>query len=128
MSAPAFILLLLVGSATLVAHHSFSAEFDIDKAFKMTGTVTKVEWTNPHTFFYVDVLDERTKELTNWGMELGSPNNLIRGGWNRNSLKIGDVVVVEGSLRRDGRPIGSPRTVYLEKTGQRLFAPSGAVP
>jgi hypothetical protein len=79
---------------------------------------------NPHTFFYVDVKDEKTGKVTNWAMEMGSPNGLMRNGWTRNSMKIGDVVTVEGSMAKDGSPTGNARTVVLEKTGQRLFAGS----
>jgi hypothetical protein len=79
---------------------------------------------NPHTFFYIDVKDEKTGKVTNWAMEMGSPNGLMRNGWTRNSMKIGDVVTVEGSMAKDGSPTGNARTVVLAKTGQRLFAGS----
>ena len=115
---------LLVGARTIVAHHSFSAEFDASKTFKYTGAVTKVEWMNPHTFFYIDVVDEKTKKVTNWAMEMGSPNGLMRNGWTRNTMKIGDVVIVEGSMAKDGSPTGNARSVVLASTGQRLFAGS----
>ena len=115
---------LLACVRPLVAHHSFAAEFDAKKTFKMTGTVTKVEWMNPHTYFYIDVKDEKTGKVTNWGMEMGSPNGLMRLGWSRNTLKAGDQVTVEGSLAKDGSPIGNARTVILTASGQKLFAGS----
>jgi hypothetical protein len=115
---------LLPAAASVAAHHSFSAEFDASKPFKLTGVVTKVEWQNPHTIFYLDITDERTKKVTNWSFEMGSPNGLMRNGWTRNTLKIGDVVTVEGSLARDGSPYGNARAVVLTSTGKRLFAAS----
>ena len=115
---------LLVGARPIVAHHSFSAEFDATKKFNMTGIVTKVEWMNPHTFFYIDVVDEKTKKVTNWAMEMGSPNGLMRNGWTRNTMKIGDKVTVDGSLAKDGSPTGNARTVILTDSGKKLFAGS----
>ena len=121
-AAAALVALALV--APLVAHHSFSAEFDANKPFKLSGPVTKVGWMNPHTFFYIDVTDEKTGKVTNWAMEMGSPNGLMRQGWTRNTMKIGDVVTVEGSMAKDGSPTGNARSVVLNATGQRLFAAS----
>lgn len=109
--------------SALSAHHSFSAEFDSDKPIRLTGVVTKLEWTNPHAWFYIDVKDESGK-VANWGWELGSPNGLLRTGWTRNSLKIGTEVTVEGSRARDGGNTANARVIIVTATGQRLFAAS----
>jgi Family of unknown function (DUF6152) len=114
---------LLITELPAVAHHSFAAVFDDKKPIKLTGTVTKLEWQNPHTWFYMDVKDDTGKN-TNWGMEMGSPNLLIRSGWNRNSMKIGDQVTIEGFRARDGSNNGNAQIVILTNTGQRLFTAS----
>ncbi|HVZ23215.1 MAG TPA: DUF6152 family protein [Vicinamibacterales bacterium] len=113
---------LLLASVPAMAHHSFAAEFDSAKPIKLTGTVTKIEWMNPHAYFYIDVKDAGGK-VTNWGLEMGSPNGLMRQGWTRNSMKVGDEVTVEGSAAKDGSNIGNARSVVLGN-GTRLFAAS----
>ena len=112
----------LLATASVSAHHSFAAEYDAEKPIKVTGTVTKIEWTNPHCFFYVDVKNEGKTE--NWGFEMGNPNALLRLGWTRNSLKQGDTVTVEGSRARDGSLHANARSMILASTGQKLFAGS----
>jgi len=117
--------LLSIGSALpSVAHHSFAAEYDATKPLTLTGKVTKVEWQNPHTYFYIDVKDAKTNETANWAVELGSPNSLMRLGWTRKSMKIDDTVTVQGSLAKDGSKLLNARTVSLASTGQHLLTGS----
>jgi hypothetical protein len=105
------------------AHHAFAAEFSRDLPITVTGTVTRVEWTNPHARFYVDAKDEATGEIVNWDFELASPNGLMRRGWTRNSMKIGDVVTVTGHRAKNHPHVGNASTVTLAD-GKRLFAGS----
>jgi len=105
-----------------LAHHSFAAEYDNNKPLTLSGTVTKVEWMNPHARFYVDVKDESGK-VTNWEFELGSPNGLMRRGWTRSSLKTGDKVIVNGYSAKDGSSLANARTVTLAD-GRKVFAGS----
>ena len=102
----------------VAAHHSFAAVFDRERPIELTGTVTKLEWANPHVWFYIDVANDG--RIENWGFELGSPSGLIRRGWNHNSLQVGHVVTVAGVRARDGSLTGAVRTVKLS-TGQSLF-------
>jgi hypothetical protein len=106
------------------AHHSFAAQYDSKKPIKLAGVVTRVEWTNPHVYIYVDAADAKTKKIQNWGFEMGPPHMLQRAGWKRNSLKIGEQVDVEGWLARDGSSSANARRVTRKSTGEVLGAAS----
>src|SRR3984957_11060760 len=115
---------LLAATVPLLAHHSFAAEYDASKPIKLTGTVTKMEWMNPHARFYVDVKGEDGK-VTNWNFELGAIPVLLKQGWRKNSLKEGDVVTVEGSAAKDSSNSANARSVKLAD-GRRVFGGSSA--
>jgi hypothetical protein len=108
----------------LAAHHSFAAEFDITKPVTITGKVTKIEWTNPHAYLFIDVADAQTGAVTNWEIEMGSPNGLTRLGWTRTLLKPGDAVTVEGSLGRNKPNLANARSVVMTESGKKLGAAS----
>ena len=105
-----------------LAHHSWPVEYDAKKPITIKGVVSKVEWTNPHTHFYVDVKDDKGT-VTNWNLELASPNVLTRQGWTRNSLHVGDQITVEGSMAKDGSKMANARSVVLAN-GKKVFAGS----
>jgi hypothetical protein len=105
-----------------VAHHAFSGEFDSQKAMTLEGTVTRVDWENPHVYFYVDVKDQ-DGNVVNWSCETRGPNGLERQGWKRESLKVGDKVVVHGFLARNGSHMVDGRDVTLAD-GRKILAGS----
>ncbi|HWF10992.1 MAG TPA: DUF6152 family protein [Bryobacteraceae bacterium] len=111
---------LVLAALPALAHHSFSAEFDGSKRIELKGMVTKVEWANPHTFFYVDVKDSGGA-VVNWACETNGPNGLIRAGWKRDSLKAGDQVTVDGYRAKDGSKMIDARLVTLPD-GRKVFA------
>ena len=121
MSALGIAAAAMFAAVPLLAHHSFAAEYDRAKPVTLTGTVTRVEWINPHAHFQMDVKDP-SGTTANWDIELGSPAGLLRNGWTRNSLKIGEVVAVTGYLAKDGTNTANSSTVTVD--GRRLFAGS----
>lgn len=115
---------VLAATLPSYAHHSFPAQYDASQAITLSGKVTKIEWTNPHIFIYIDVPKDGTEEVVNWALEMGGPNALLRLGWKRDSLKPGDLITVEGSLARDGSPLANATSIVMAATGQRMLAGS----
>jgi len=120
---------VLLAAAPLLAHHSFAAEYDAKKPIELKGTITKVDWMNPHVYFYIDVKDDSGK-IANWAFEMGPPRLLERGGWKKTTMKEGDEVIVSGTLAKDGGKHGNARSVTLANTGQKLGGASseGTIP
>jgi Family of unknown function (DUF6152) len=110
---------LALAAVAFSAHHSLTSEFDLNRPVSLSGRVTRVEWVNPHAYVFIDVADAHGR-TTNWGLQMGSPNSLVRRGWTRNSLSIGDVVTAEGSRAKDGSQVANIRSVVLP-SGRRLF-------
>lgn len=110
-----------IASTLGIAHHSFSAQYDAKQPVTVQGYVTKVEWNNPHTYFYLDVEDEN-RAISSWAFEMGAPVVLQRMGWTPRSLEPGDEVEVEGYLARDGSPLVNASSVLVLATGERLRA------
>jgi len=117
-------LVLLAAELPVFAHHSGAAEFDVNKSIELSGVITKLEWTNPHAHFYMDVTDSNGK-VANWNLELASPNVLRRLGWNREIFKTGETVTVFCAQAKDGSNLASARTVTLPD-GRKMSAGSMA--
>jgi uncharacterized protein DUF6152 len=119
---------LLLSTSSAFAHHSFAADYDANKPFTVIGTVTRIDWTNPHAFFYVDVKDA-DGNVTNWEFEMGSPNGLTRRGWNRDTVKVGDTITVYAYHAKDGSHLANARKVKLSD-GRIIFTvlPDGGGP
>lgn len=113
---------VLLSAAPIFAHHAFNAEFEAGKSMRWVGTVTKVEWTNPHARFYIDVKDQNGV-VTNWNFEMGSPLQLRRQGWTRDSLKVGDQITVDGYPAKDGAKMASAKKLILAD-GRSVFGGS----
>jgi hypothetical protein len=108
----AAVLLSLAAAIPVLAHHSFAAEFDATKAIRLVGTLTKIEWTNPHSYFYVDVKNDKG-QIENWGCEGANPGALSRRGFKRGDIKLGDTLIIDGYRAKDGSRLIDARRVTL---------------
>jgi hypothetical protein len=117
---------VMLSTPRVAAHHSFAAQYDATKPVEVNGIVTKVEWTNPHARFYVDATGDKG-DVTHWNFEIASPNILVRNGWTRNTLKIGDRITVSGFRGRSSPPEGPQMAIasgVVAADGRKLFASS----
>ncbi len=121
-----------IADRPVTAHHSFAAQYDRDKPVSLKGTVTRIEWANPHIYFYLDVKDDAGATV-HWAIEGGAPTSLYRAGWRKDSLKVGDMVTVNGYLARDGSKLANMRAAILPDGrevlgGQQYYSPTAPKP
>jgi hypothetical protein len=122
--ASLFVIFTAAAATASYAHHSFGAEFDSNKPLKLQGVVTRLEWTNPHVYLWVDSKDAKTGKVTQWGFEMGPPHMLQKAGWKKNSLTLGEMVEIDGWMARDGSNHANARMVKRMSTGEVLGAAS----
>lgn len=127
----AVVLAVWIAPRPVVAHHSFAAEYDRDKPVTLVGSVTRIEWMNPHVYFYMDVTENGV--TSHWSVEGGAPTSLYRAGWRKDSLKVGDTVTVHGYLARDGSKLANMRDAVLADGravlgGQNYYGPGAPKP
>ena len=113
-------LAVMMAAASVGAHHAFSAEFDQDKPVRLEGAITKAEWVNPHAWVYIDVKG-KDGTVANWAVEMGPPNALLRRGWKKSSMKLGDIIKVEGFAAKNGKEFANAADITLPD-GTKIFA------
>jgi Family of unknown function (DUF6152) len=132
LAAVVVALTVWIADRPVTAHHSFAAQYDRDKTVTLKGTVVRIEWANPHIYFYLDVKDE-AGGTARWAIEGGAPTSLYRAGWRKDSLKVGDIITVHGYLARDGSKLANMRAAILPDGrevfgGQQYYGPGAPKP
>src|SRR6187549_3685881 len=121
MSCLCFMLILVSKPVSnLTAHHSLRVDYDVTRPLNLTGKVTKIEWENPHVHFYIDVNDVQSRKTVKWVLEMNAPAVIEKYGWTKDTMKVGDVVIVDLLLARSGCACGSARKITIPSTGKKL--------